>query len=177
MNIKKSLVVAGAVATVGVARLTGLGVASAATSSSGADDGTSSLVDKLVAKFNLNKSDVQAVFDADRTEHEAEMQQKMEERLDQAVTDGKITEDQKTKILAKIKEMKADMEANHDAMKGKTDDERRALMDQKRQEIQTWAEENDIPEEYLMFVGHVHGGPGGPKMMLKEDTSSSANEN
>lgn len=163
-RLKKSLAVAGVASGISLAVIAGTGAVSAATSTD--DKSTnpeSSLIDKLVSKFGLNKSDVQAVFDEEHTAREAEHQQRVEERLTQAVTDGKITEDQKTKILAKMKEIKADMEANRDSMKDKTQAERKADMEAKRAELEKWASDNNIPTEYLrMGMMGGHGGPGGP---------------
>lgn len=171
MNIKKSLMVAGAVATIGVAGIAGLGVASAATNPSGSSD---SLIDKLATKFNLNKSDVEAVFEEEKTEREAEHQQMIEERLTELVADGKLTEDQKSKILAKQAELKAQLEEEHEALKDKTKEERRAVIEQKREELKAWAEENNIPTEYLRFIGGFHGpgmGHGEKLFMIKSEKS------
>lgn len=168
MNVKKSLVVAGAVATVGLTGIAGLGVASAATDSGTAVNDKGSLVDKLVDKFNLNKGEVEAVFEEQRTEAEAKMQEKTEERLNKAVSEGKITEDQKAKILAKLAELKADREADRETVRNMTDEERRAHKEQKHEELKAWAEENNIPEEYLHIGGggigmEVHAKAGGLK--------------
>ena len=135
MKIPKSLLIAGAVATVGLAGATGLGVASAATSNS---TGGTSIVDKLASKFNLKKEDVQAVFDEDHAAHEAEHQQQVSDRLQKLVDDGKLTADQKTKIEAKLKEMQTARDA-----------ERTALQD--------WAKQNSIDERYVMMGGHGNG--------------------
>lgn len=162
MNVKKSLMVAGAVATIGVAGIAGLGVASAATDSNKSD----SLIDKIAAKFNVDKSEVKAVFDEERAEREAEHQQKLEERLSELVKDGKLTEDQKAKILAKHAELKAAMESERETLQDKTKEEVRTLMQQRQEELKKWAEENGIPIEYLPFAQgspHKHGG-----MMIKE---------
>jgi hypothetical protein len=162
MNIRKTLLVAGAVSTVGLtgAGLSHSGAVSAATDSS--SDPSSSLVDKLVKKFNLNKTDVQAVFDAERTEREAARQAETETALTQAVKDGKLSEAQKAAILAKQKELQAAREADRDAMKDKTEAERKTAMETKRTELDTWATQNNIPDEYLRYVmGGGHGGPGG----------------
>jgi hypothetical protein len=167
MNIKKSLLVAGAVTTMTAAGMTGLGVASAATSESGTSgDGTSSLVDKLATKFNLNKDDVQAVFDEERTDRQAERQQKFEERLTQAVADGKITEDQKDKILVKMEELESQRKENLEKFKSMSEDERHEAMKSEMESLKTWADENDIPMEYLGVHMKVHGdGPGAAKAM------------
>lgn len=157
--MKKSLLVVGAITSIGVAGATGLGVASAATDTT--NSSSSSLVDKIASKFNLNESDVQAVVDQDRSEHEAQRQAQMEKKLTQAVTDGKITSTQKDLILAKQKEAKAAMESDRDSMKDKTAEERKAAMDQKRTDLENWAKSNGIPTEYLRFVMGGHGGPHG----------------
>lgn len=150
-SMKKALLVTGATTIVGLASFAG--VANAATS--GSSTSGDSLVDKIATKFNLNKSDVQAVFDADRTEHDAERQQKLEERLSQAVTDGKITSEQKDEILAKLKDMQTYM----DSIKDKSEDEKRSLMKTKMDELKKWAEDNNLSD--YMPMGHGPGGPGG----------------
>jgi hypothetical protein len=67
-----------------------------------------------------------------------------EDRLQQAVDDGDITADQKKLIEQKQQQL----EDARDAMKD---------------ELEKWAEDNDIDQKYLMFGGHgMRGGPGGP---------------
>lgn len=117
----------------------------------------SSLVDKIATKFNLNKSDVQAVFDQDRTERHAEMQRRNEEELAQAVTDGKITAAQKELILAKQKEITAKMEENH-AITDET--QRRAAMEQLHADLTQWAADNNIDAHWLRFGGGRGKGMG-----------------
>lgn len=158
MNIKKPLLVLGAVTGIGLAGVTGLGVASAAPSNSGTD----SIIDRIATKFNLNKDQVAAVFEEEKAARQAEHQQKAEERLTQAVKDGKITEEQKTKILAKLEELKS----NREAMKDKTPAERRAAMQERRASLEQWAMDNNIPMQYLHFGmgghhGHMMGGMPG----------------
>lgn len=156
MNIKKSLLITGAVATVGLTSATGIGVASAATDGPAIEKGTNSLVDRIAEKFNLNKDEVKAVFEEEHAERKAEMQQKMEERLDKAVAEGKLTEEQKQKILAKLAEVRAQHEAAFESMKDKTPEERKAFKQElhgDREDLKVWAEENDIPEEYLRLGG------------------------
>lgn len=169
-SMKKALLVTGATTIVGLASFAG--VANAATSGSSSDSSTggSSLVDKIAAKFNLNKSDVQAVFDEDRSAHEAERQQKLEERLTQAVTDGKITSEQKDEILAKMKDMQTYM----DSIKDKSEDEKRSLMKTKMDELKQWAEDNNLTD--YMPMGHGPGGPGGRggDMAPPDDSSASS---
>lgn len=149
--------------SVGAASVVGMGVASAATTGT---SGTS-IVDKIAAKFNLNKADVQKVFDEDHTSHQAERDQQVKDRLDQAVKDNKITADQETKLIAKLKELQADRKAFKD-MKQQTQaerDARKAKMDTFKQ----WLKDNNIPDDLGMPMGG-HGGPGMHGMHDDSDT-------
>lgn len=137
----------------GVASLAGVGLVNAQTSPS---SGTS-LVDKLAQKFNLNKTDVQKVFDEDHAAHDAERQQQMESRLSQAVKDGKLTQTQADAIKSKMAEMKSYM----DSLKEKTEQDRRTAMKSKMDELKQWATDNKIPEGY-MPMGHGMKGGHGP---------------
>jgi hypothetical protein len=154
MAIKKSLMVAGAVATIGLASAVVVpNFASAETTGST----KTSLVDKIAEKFNLNKEEVQAVFDEEREAHKAEHQAKIEEKLSTAVSEGKITEDQKTKILAKLEELRNN-KPDHEELENMTGEQRREFKQQKHEELKKWMEENNIPEEYMLFK--FHHGPG-----------------
>lgn len=156
-TVKQKLAVAGILTTIGVGGVVGSGLVSAQ-SNQGSGKSSDSLVQKIATKFNLNKDDVQSVFDADKSEHDAEMDQKMSEKLDSLVSEGKITSEQKDKIIAKRDELKAQREANRAAMKDKTAEERKAAMDTERSDLKKWAADNDIGEEYIRYV---LGGPGG----------------
>lgn len=101
----------------------------------------SSLIQTIAQKFNLNQSDVQQVFDDQKTQMEAEHQQREADRLSQAVTDGKLTQDQADKISAKEKELEAN---------------RHAAIQQQITDLKQWATDNGIPQEFMPF-----GGPGG----------------
>lgn len=113
----------------------------AATNNSSWQDHWDTMIEKMAAKFNLKKDDVKKVFDEVKSEQkktrETEREKQFESMLTQAVKDGKITEDQKYKILAKHKELVG--------QKGT-----------KRQEMQAWAKENNIDVRWLMGMG-----PGG----------------
>ncbi len=161
MNIKKSLLVAGAVTSIGAAGFGGSTLVSAETDPS-SNNGANSLVTKLAEKFNLKSEDIQAVFDEDRTAKDVERQAQVEKELTQAVTDGKLTAVQKDKIIAKQKELNAARTAEMTANKDKTQEERKAEMDAKRTELEKWATENSIPAEYTKYVmGHGNKGLGG----------------
>jgi hypothetical protein len=135
-----------------------------------ADDSTNpqnTIVQRIAEKFGLNQNDVQAVFDQVKRDHQAEMQKKNEERLNQLVTDGKITEEQKSLILNMQKELQSQRESNKDKFKDLTPEERKTQMEEERTQLGKWAKDNGIDIQYLMSFGNRgHGGPdglGGPK--------------
>jgi hypothetical protein len=134
MNVRKSLAVAGVMAAAGLTSFGALGIASAQTDSSGSD----SLIDKLASRFNLNKSEVQAVFDEEKAARQAEHKADMSDRLQGLVDDGKITAEQKTLIENKIGEVRAAMEAE-------------------RSSLETWADQNGIDLKYLKAGMHGNG--------------------
>ena len=74
------------------------------------------LVSKIAEKFNLDTSDVQAVFDAVMDEKRSEMGKNRENRLNQAVSDGVITEDQKNTLLSKMEERRTERMQNREEM-------------------------------------------------------------
>lgn len=158
--MKKSLLIAASAATIGLASIAGVGLASA--SSHNGQDG---LVDKLVAKFHLNKSEVQSVFDAQRTENQAERQAEMKTRLETAVKDGKLTQAQADAITAH----QASEQSFRDSLKDKTPEERQAAMKDHRASEQQWAKDNGIPAGFLRPDGMGHGPRGGGMGHMGED--------
>ena len=102
------------------------------------------IIEKLVERFGLNEEDVKAVFDETREEHKAQMQSRLEERLDEAVASGDITADQKQLILAKHEELKAEREANKESFQDMIPEQRREVKEAKKAELESWAEQNGI---------------------------------
>lgn len=129
MQMKKSLLVAGAVATIGLAGITGTAALATGGNWGGGDHSQYSgnnrdeLITRLAQRFNLNEADVRAVFNEDRLAKESE-------RLQRLVDDGKITAEQKTAIENKIKEIWA-------------------TRDQERADLKAWATEKGIDLKYL----------------------------
>src|SRR3989344_63264 len=96
MNKKTLLIPAVAIILIGAT----LFAASQVSAQSGYGYGQT-LVQKLAQKLGLGESNVQSALDEIRKENQAERQKLFEERLTQAVNDGKITEAQKQAILKK----------------------------------------------------------------------------
>ncbi|HUW22360.1 MAG TPA: hypothetical protein VMW41_06890 [Candidatus Bathyarchaeia archaeon] len=121
------------------------------------------IIDKLVERFGLNREEVQKVFDEERTQRQQQMQANFEERLNQAVSEGKITEEQKKAIIAK----KAEMQAECEGFKDLSLEERKTKMEEYKKEMESWAQENGIDLSLIpMFLGRGphrgFGGRGGP---------------
>jgi hypothetical protein len=128
-----------------------------------------SLIQRIADKFGLKKDDVQAVFDQDRTDRQAEMEAKNLTQLDQLVKDAKITEAQKQLIINKRKEMESNRQSEMENLKDKTDEEKKAAfetnktkMDTERKALEEWAAQNGIDVKYLMGGFGGHKGPDGP---------------
>lgn len=143
----------------------GAGILTASTafaqSTTAAQDPMSSLVQKIADKFNLNESEVQAVFDEERGERHATMQADFEKQLSTYVSEGKITEEQKQLILEKRLEINAERESNKGAFKNLSNEERKTQMETRRAELEAWATENEIDLQYLMPKGGKGHGMGG----------------
>lgn len=120
-------------------------------------DNGHSLVDMLAQKFNLNKADVQKVFDDHKSLVQADQEKNYEARLQKAVDDKKLTSDQRDKILQKHKDLLAQVQAMRSADSSKTPAERRADMAKIRTDITKWEQDNNIPPGYLGVMG---GGRG-----------------
>ncbi len=115
------------------------------------------IVQKISQKFNLNQNEVQAVFDEAHQERHLKMRANLEERLNQAVKDGKINESQKQAILDKFSQIKDKRSGDFDKFKTISEEQRRALMEQTRTELETWASQNGISLQTLKeLIGH-HG--------------------
>lgn len=110
------------------------------------------LVQKIIEKFGLNEEEVSKVVEEYRSENQGN-------RLDEAVANGKITSEQKDKILAKMEELQKE-NLNFQDM---TQEERRTQMETHRAELEKWAEDNGIDASYIMGFGkgpHMGKGSG-----------------
>ncbi len=136
---------------ISAAAVLGAGLIGVSTVSAANSPGT--LANKIASTFHLNASDVQKVIDQNHSDREAQHQQDMKARLDQAVKDGKITGAQETLIIDKQKELQSQRES----LKDKTPEERRTAMQQTRTELEAWAKQNNIPLQYLAPFGRGMG--------------------
>lgn len=121
---------------------TGLVVGTAAGSVS-AQGSTTNWIQTLAQKLGVSEDKVQSALTDMRSQKRAVMQSRLEERLTQAVADGKITEAQKQAILTRHKDMQTKREAE-------------------RAEWQSWLTANGLDKVDLGFGfgGHLKMGRG-----------------
>lgn len=149
MKITKSMLVSGAISTVALASLTGIGASAQTPSEYGSN--RTSIVERIATKFGLNQDEVRTVFDEQHSEMEANREIKREEQLQTLVDDGTITEDQKTALQAKQEEMKAAKEALKD--QNLTHEEMHEQIKQAKDEFKAWAEDQRIDLEAIRPEG------------------------
>lgn len=110
-----------------------------------------SLAQMIAQKFNLDQGKVQAVVDQYRQEQQTNRQQtmqtKVEDRLNRAVSQGKITTAQKQAILDELAKIKS--EYNPQSFKNMTADQRRQTLEKEQAEIKSWAKSQGIDPSYL----------------------------
>ncbi|MBU6389637.1 hypothetical protein KGQ71_03940 [Patescibacteria group bacterium] len=152
MNNRNKLIVA-SLALVSVT-LTGTAATSRAlaqgTSQSG---GSGTLVAMIAQKFHLNQSDVQAVFDQYQQQRQADRQQNFNDKLNQAIRTGQLTNTQKDLIVAKEQEVKTQLTQIR-SMPAAND--RKNAMHQLQSDLKSWAHQNNIGAQWLRFLS----GPG-----------------
>jgi len=135
MKNKRVLLATAVIATAGAV---GAGATALAdTSPNNSTNGQGGLVQKIADTFHLNKSDVQKVFNDYHQQRQADRRQHLKDNLDQKVKDGTITQDQETKILAKLDELQQQL-------KNDNQQDRRADRRQLFQQLQQWAKDNNI---------------------------------
>lgn len=144
-----------------------LGAAVVTAQAVSADGNYPPIIQKLVERFGLNIEEVREVFDEARAERRQNMQvrfeESFEERLNKAVEQGKLTQEQKEAILAKQEEM----QERYEGLRELSPEERRAKMQETREEMQAWAEENGVDLRFMCGLragGFAGGFPGMPRM-------------
>lgn len=150
--MKKVLLAAATIAVIGV----GVSIPNIAANAQGGT-GKDSIVDKLVTRFHLNRADVQKVFDENRSEHQALRAQAEKDRLAKLVESGDLTQTQADLIIAKRAEMRAEMDKERENFTIENREEHRTEMQVRRAELEKWAKDNGIDEQYIMHQGRGMG--------------------
>jgi Skp family chaperone for outer membrane proteins len=141
MNRKKTAIIAMVVGVLVVTGAFGAGMVMAA----GSTTNRKSIVERLSDRFNVSTDEVRKVFTEAQEERLQAMRDALEEKLAEAVKDGKITEAQKTTILKKEDQILA----------------KQKELTKLQQELRDWADDNNID---LSVLGRGMGrGMGGPR--------------
>lgn len=115
------------------------------------------LVQKIAQKLGVDETKVQKAFDEVYQERRQEMESRFEESLTTAISEGKITEEQKSLILKKHEEISLARQSDMESMKDKAPEERRQAMQKEREEMEAWAKENGIDMSLFMPSGPRNG--------------------
>ena len=162
ININKKIILSALVLTIVGAGILGTSRVYAQNTNGGP---MSALAQMIADKFNLNKNDVQTVFDQYRSDRQSQTQANFEQKLSQAVTDGKITEAQKQLILSKHKELQDSRDTSRSDIQNMTPEERKTIKETQKQALEDWAKQNNIDLKYFfggrMGLGHFGGMKGG----------------
>ncbi len=102
-------------------------------------------VRERIGQYSAQREDARAERHAERSAHQSQLPN----RLSDAVSEGTLTEDQKSLLLQKHEDMQSERELWREEKATMTPDERRAAAEERRQEMQQWAEQNDIPTEFV----------------------------
>jgi hypothetical protein len=116
---------------------------------------STSLSQAIASKLNVSSTDVQSAItsyrDTKQADRTATERTNYETKLTTAVSNGKITADQKAKLLTEFDTVEAKM----------TDLQKQ--MQTVRSDAEKWASDNGIDASYLRLDGPGgHGGPSGP---------------
>lgn len=102
------------------------------------------LAQKLSQRLNLSEQEVQEILDGIQAERQAERKTSFEQKVNQALQDKKITQEQKEAILDKHEELLAKWQENHDRFDEMSKEERKAERQRQKRELETWAKELGI---------------------------------
>lgn len=131
------VLIAGTVATKSTYAFWPFDDTSKTTSESTQTTSTPTLLDRIIEKFSLNKTEVETVINNFRDEKQTQMQALFEEKLTAAVKNGELTEVQKQLILAKHTELVKQNEVDNTNRQAR------------RAELESWATQNGIDLKYF----------------------------
>jgi hypothetical protein len=124
--------------------LLGMGTLVIGATKVGANDNTHPFATRIAEHFNLNQDEVGEFILEMRQEKQAERKEQHQEHISSLIEQGVLTQAQADLLETYHQEMMAKKEANLEEWQNMSRDEKKAYMEEKRQEKQQWAEENGI---------------------------------
>lgn len=119
----------------------GVGVASAAS----LKNSDINIVDRISTKFNLNRDEVAKVFEEEFEARHKKHTEKINERIDQAVKDGKLSQDLADQLKSKLQEVD---KLKQDLRNTKNEDIQNKIRES-LDELNTWLDNNGIPRNII----------------------------
>lgn len=153
MNIKRSLIIGTAVAIASAGSLGAASMVSATESPGATDTGNTSIIDKIASRFNLDKNEVQAVFDEEHQARETEREAHEKQMLDKAVSSGKLTQAQADHIAQVMSEIRA---LHNEAEPGRLTSDALDQIKSKMDALHDWAEANNIDVPFMKINKGYH---------------------
>ena len=120
------------------------------------------MAQKFSQRFNLNQAEVESFLNDNFQERQKERQTYQDNHLNQLVSDGKITPEQKEAILKKREEMMNEMEE----MTNLSWEEQKTEREKHQNEMESWAKENGVDLNEVMPIA---GGGFGRGMGMKRN--------
>ncbi|HUD11666.1 MAG TPA: hypothetical protein VMS08_04615 [Candidatus Saccharimonadia bacterium] len=148
--IKKTIIIPLAVVAAIGAGVYGTSQASAASSTNSGQ----TLAQRIASAFNLDPSKVQTVVNQYRASQQSERDANYQDRLNQAVTNGKLTSAQESAIITEHNTLATQLQAAQNL----TGSARTAAIKQVHQAAQAWASTNNVSMHWLIGSGHLRGG-------------------
>lgn len=109
------------------------------------------IVEHLAKKLDIDPEKVLEAFKDINQERKEKFKEDFEKRLDKAVEEGVITEEQREAIIAKREEIAEEMQE----IEGMSQDEKREAIKDMVSELKEWAEDNDIDYKDLLPAKHI----------------------
>jgi len=133
------------------------------------------LVDFISQKFGLDKTQVQTAVNDFHAQQKAtltprptpsadDIKAQEKRRLDPFVTQGKITADQETAIIAELGAVRA----KYPAVSGETPDQRKTRMTNIQTDLTAWAKANNVDSKYVLPMAGGRGMMGGERGKMGE---------
>ena len=107
------------------------------------------IIQKIIDKFNLNPDEVKTTMDEVWKERHERREDELQQKLNQALKEGKITKEQKNKIMAKHEEI----EKNREEWQNLSRKEKREKMEEFQEKMRAWAESEGINLQNIMGFG------------------------
>lgn len=114
--------------------------------------GRETVIERLATAFDKSEDEVRAVFEELHQERHQERQATIEQKLEEAVSAGQLTETQRDALLEKFEQHRSQRAEEREAFKELSREERQVAREERKQAFQAWAEAQGIDLELLALI-------------------------